>query len=109
MKSKLFQRLAMLVAGLVAAMVILLSQSFYEGKIHAKAKSGQAEKEVTFISAPSDLVPGSATIQLNDNTPALISVILLPEIKTIFEPVVKLFPSRFFKTLFRTVISAQAP
>ena len=109
MKNKMIQRVTMLVAGLVAAMVILLSQSFYEGKIQAKAKTEQSEKEATFISAPSDLVPGSTTIQLNENAPSLISVLQLPEIKTFFRPVVKLIPLTFFKTLFRTVISAQAP
>lgn len=115
MKNRLFQRIAMLIAGLLAAVVILLSQSFYKGTVQAtafkKVKTEQStEKEShSFISAPSDLLPGASTTQVVENPPVLLSILEPLKIETTFAPIRTKVVTSFFKTLFRTVIASQAP
>lgn len=104
----------MLVAGLLAAIVILLSQSFYQSTVHSKSSKAATEQNAeherqSFISAPSDLLPGTSSVQVVENPPVLLSILDLPEIKLGFAPVRTKFTLTFFRTLFRTVIASKAP
>lgn len=105
----------MLIAGLLAAAVILLSQSFYKGTVQGditkKAKTEQStEKETrSFISAPSDLLPAGNSVQVVENPPVLLSILKSLKVETTFAPIRTKVTSKFFRTLFRTIIASQAP
>lgn len=114
MKDRLFQRIAMLVAGFLAAGVILLSQSFYQSTVHSKSPKAATEQSSeherqALISAPSDLLPGTSSVQVLENPLVLLSILDLPEVKLGFAPVRTKFTLTFFRTLFRTIIASKAP
>ncbi|HEY5826430.1 MAG TPA: hypothetical protein VIT44_18800 [Cyclobacteriaceae bacterium] len=103
----------MMVADVLAAFLIVLSQSFYhqaKEKV-AKAKSEQKadDNAQTFISAPNDAVSQTNIVQLDDQVPSL-KESLLSEEKQAVQPVIKpeVF-ARYFKVLFRAIISPNAP
>ena len=103
----------MMVAGVLAAILIVLSQSFYhqaKEKV-AKAKSEQKadENAQTFISAPNDAVSQTSVVQLEDQIPLLKESVLSEEEQS-GKPVIKLeIFTRYFKVLFRAIISPNAP
>lgn len=110
---KQFSRTILMIAGIITVVIILVSQSFYHPPKNglSKAKSEQNEKQHTgakIISAPADVVP-SATVQLDENIPTLLKPSTSdPERESIVSPHVKIFAS-YFKTLFRAIISPNAP
>lgn len=91
-------RITLLLAGVMALMVIVLSQPI---KVHKPI-----EKSHVCISAPSDILPGSAV----EMTPETLGFSLewVKECKVVSidsAPAI----SVFFQTLFRTLIASQAP
>ncbi|MGE0587533.1 MAG: hypothetical protein AB7O48_03100 [Cyclobacteriaceae bacterium] len=109
---RLFRRL-MIVAGVLATVVIVLSQALPEvsGKALAeKAKTEQTEKstEIQIVSAPSDVVPGGS-IQINDVDRALLET-LVPEEREVntFQSYTVVL-SDLYHVLFRAIISPNAP
>ena len=112
MKSTAFSRFFMLTAGIVAAMVMLLSLSLHQSNVETnknKPATEQSSSDYSIVNAPTDALPGSGTIQVEAKT--------LPLLET-FLPVEKVkeciyFPIstsvRCFKTLLKTVISPNAP
>ncbi|PGH37877.1 MAG: hypothetical protein CRN43_18560 [Candidatus Nephrothrix sp. EaCA] len=91
-------RIILLLGGTTALMVIVFAQPI---KVHKPA-----EKAHVCISAPSDILPGSAV----EMTPETLGFSLerAKEFRAAFtdaEPAV----SNFFQTLFRTLIVSQAP
>lgn len=103
----------MMIAGVLAAVLIVLSQSFYhqaKEKV-AKAKTEQKSEESaqTFISAPNDAVSQTSIVQLQDQTPSLKSAVLSIE-ENPSRPIIRseVF-IRYFKVLFRAIISPNAP
>lgn len=114
MMKKTFFRSVMLVAGLLAVGVILLSSSINAdraSKAVAKAKTEQnsEEKAQTFVSAPTEAIPGSA-VKIQDSTPSLLET-LVPEAEEKSELPQALAKElvRYFKVLFTTFISPNAP
>ncbi|NOT74623.1 MAG: hypothetical protein HOP08_06820 [Cyclobacteriaceae bacterium] len=121
MKRKAFLRNLMLTGGILAAVIILFSQTFqaetrqFMSRIeasHAKKnaeKSREGEKKVV-IAAPADAVTPGVAAEMEDNNPSLIREIFYSdngELK--LSTVSKKLVTDFFKTLFRVVISPQAP
>ena len=107
----------MLVAGVLAAAVILCSQAFEKettlilSKIKSEQteKSAEAEKKV-IISAPADAVTSGPAAEVHDTNPSFIREIILDEDKPSKQPALaKAIFADIFKTLFRVVISPQAP
>lgn len=108
----LFRRL-MIVAGVLATVVIVLSQALPEvsGKaLVEKAKTEQTEKstEVQVVSAPSDVVPGGS-IQINDVDRALLETLVPEERKVNTFQYCSVVLSDFYNVLFRAIISPNAP
>ena len=103
----------MMVAGVLAAVLIVLSQSFYhqakEKVAKAKAEQTTDENTQTFISAPNDAVSQTNIVQLDDQIPLLKGSVLFEEEQPV-QPVIRpeVF-SRYFKVLFRAIISPNAP
>ncbi len=99
-------------AGILAAAVIVLSQSLYLTKEKTeKVKTEQkTDKEgKAFIAAPADAVSQTNTIQLDKQVPALDQKVTVEEThqrKLIVRPEVVV---RYFKVLFRAIISPNAP
>jgi hypothetical protein len=103
----------MMIAGILAAVIIVLSQSFHH---QAQVKTEKAtEKKTekggeTFISTPADAVTTpTSVIQLNNQLPALDKKFTIEEEKQrklVLQPAVFV---RYFKILFRAFISPNAP
>lgn len=103
----------MMIAGVLAAILIVLSQSFYhqtkEKVAKAKTEQNAENPSEIFISAPNDAVSQTSIIQLDDQVPSLRESILSEDerpLKSILKPEVF---TRFFKVLFRAIISPNAP
>lgn len=117
MVQKTFSKNLILATGILAALVILLSQAFQQDartflskiKTDQSEKPAGAEKKVV-IATPSDAVVASQAGEVGDTKPALIREIILDADSVSERPVVpKTIIASFFKTLFRTIISPQAP
>jgi len=121
MRKRAFSKNLMLIAGILAAIIILFSQAFQKetDQILSKIKpanSGvitekpaEAEKKV-IISTPADAVISGTAVQVADANPSLIREIIFDENSAPAKPV--FFKTLFvdlFKTLFKAVISPQAP
>jgi len=107
----------MLVAGVLAAVVILCSQAFEKettsilSKIQSEKseKPADAEKKI-IVAAPADAVTSGPAAEVHDTNPSLIREIILDEDKPSKQPAVgKTILADIFRTLFRVVISPQAP
>lgn len=111
MKSKSLQRTLLLAAGLCAVIVILLSQSFYQASnIPAKVKAEKASnaKEVV-IHAPSDVAAQGQSVELNNSQPSVAEELVLADSKNEKAVFIQKIATNFFKTLFRVIISPNAP
>ena len=100
-------------AGILAAAIIVLSQSLYltqEKTEKVKTEEKKTEKsDVAFISAPADAVSQTNTIQLYKQVPSLDKKITVEEnhqSKLVIQPRVFV---RYFNILFRAIISPNAP
>jgi hypothetical protein len=121
MRKKAISKKLMLVAGILAAVIILFSQAFQKetaqilsriGPEKAEAKDckpADAEKKVV-IAASTDAVISGAAVQVQDTNPSLIREIIFKENSAASRTVIlETVLVDFFKTLFRVVISPQAP
>lgn len=112
MRSRAFSKGFTIVAGVLAAVVILLSQSFYQQAQNnlKKVKTEQtAEQNEVIISAPADAVPGGSAIQLEDNIPTLVkSVVSEDQEQTALPFATKILVS-YYRILLKTLISPNAP
>ncbi len=105
-------RSLMIVAGIAATFVIVLSQALPEisDPVAEKIKTEQTDKgaDQKIIAAPSDGVPGGIT-QVNDVDRSLLETFVnahCEEIEFRCDPAVL---SEFFNILFRAIISPNAP
>ena len=112
MKSTAFSRFFMLTAGIVAAMVMLLSMSLYQSKEEnskSKPKTEQSSNDYSIVNAPTDALPGSGTVQVEAKTLPLLETFLPVEKvrECIYLPLK--VTVKYFKVLLKTVISPNAP
>jgi hypothetical protein len=99
----------MLVAGLVAVCAILLSPTFSQVKFKEQVKKEQSsDKDTLLMPAPADAIPGSA-VKLDQPSILLLTQLPEPEKKVSYPAVRSEDVGRFFKLLFRTLISPNAP
>lgn len=106
----------MLVVGILAALVILLTQAF-QSETHSILANAQAEKagkpdqeKVVVVSAPSDAVTSSHAMETDGTAPSMIRELVPEEIQEKPTPAIsKALMSDFLKALFRVFISPQAP
>lgn len=114
MRKTLQYRPVMMVAGVLAAVIILFSQSFYhEAQSNLeKIKSEQShdkDTQQTFISAPSDAVVNSTVENVNEQVPSLLEELFTTDEEAKAVSIVPTLFANFFKTLFRASISPNAP
>jgi len=110
MEIKSLQRAFLLFTGVAAVMVILLSQAVYTTGAAAKAKPEKSKdkKEVT-IQAPSDVAAQGQAVDLSTTQPAMLKEITRDENQHRPIVFVQKIATDFFKTLFRVIISPNAP
>ena len=111
MKKKTLSRIFMIASGILAAVIIVFSQSYYQqSELTQKNDSEKKDKsEKVMVSAPSDAVTSNSLVKLSENTAISVpSSFSITEIKSFVKIEKKVFV-RFFRTLFRVVISPNAP
>jgi hypothetical protein len=108
MKTKSLQRIILLATGICAVVVILLSQSFYQVPSQLSKTKSKEKKEVT-IQAPSDVAAQGQAVELNHQQPSLLERIILSDKKKETVVFIQKTTINFFKTLFRVIISPNAP
>jgi hypothetical protein len=109
MKNKSLQRSFLLASGICAVLVILLSQSFYQNShVVLKTKAEKDKKEVA-IHAPSDVASQGHSVELNEQQPSHVQEIILSDEKNETVVFIQKTSVNFFKTLFRVIISPNAP
>ncbi len=109
MNTKSLQRLFILASGICAVVVILLSQSFYQVSGQTLKTKAKDKKEVT-IQAPSDVVAQGQAVELNhQQQPSLLEELILSDKKQEVVVFIQKTTANFLKTLFRVIISPNAP
>jgi len=108
MKTKSLQRIILLASGICAVVVILLSQSFYQVSGQALKSKAKDKKEVT-IQAPSDVAAQGQAVQLDHQQPSLLEELILSDKKQETVVFIQKTTINFLKTLFRVIISPNAP
>ena len=116
MKRKVLLKQAMIVVGILAAFIILLSPvvqkeacSFLSDMKSSETKR-TPEKDIPVITVHSDAVTSAQACEMEDADPAVIREIILEEGHQPKQPTLsKTVLTSFVKTLLRTVISPQAP
>ena len=104
----------MMIAGVLAAVIILFSQSFYHQAQSnlEKIKSEQAPDQdapQTFIGAPSDAVVNSTVENVNEQVPSLLEELFTTDEEAEAVSIIPTFFGNFVHTLFRDIISPNAP
>jgi hypothetical protein len=104
----------MMVAGVLAAVIILFSQSFYhEAQSNLeKSKSEQSkdqDAQQTFISTPSDAVVNSTVENVNEQVPTLLEELFTTDEEAEAVSITPTVFANFFHTFFRAIISPNAP
>ena len=111
MKSKSFQRVLLLASGFCAVLVILLSQSFYQSApVPTKSKTEKASgKTEVVINAPSDVAAQGQAVELSHSQTSVVEELVLSDSKNEKAVFIQKIATDFFKTLFRVIISPNAP
>jgi len=111
MKSKSLQRALLLASGLCAVVVILLSQSYYQtGVTSSKIKTEkQSDTKEVVIHAPSDVAAQGQSVELDNSQPSVAEELVLEDNKNEKAVFIQRIATDFFKTLFRVIISPNAP
>jgi len=102
----------MLVVGVLAAFIIIASQTFYyqTQKELSKSSTEQSadEKSTAYVIEPADAVPGSA-VEIQEQIPAEMEAIDISEKKEKFLKEGSKVLVRYLKILFEVIISPNAP
>jgi len=113
MRKNLVYRPFMMTLGILAVVVILLSHTFYKETQNpneeARTEQSDSDAPKTFVSVPADAVTSSPVAEVNEQVPALLEEFEMHDAGT--ESVVLASPvlTRLVKTLFRVIISPNAP
>ncbi len=110
MESKTLQHAFLLASGICAVVVILLSQAFYTNSYSSKIKTEKAkDKTEVTIHAPSDLAAQGSAVELDHSQTEIVKEPVLSNDKNEKAVFIQKIASNFFKTLFRVIISPNAP
>ena len=116
-KNRLY-RPFMMIAGVLAAVVILFSQSFYhqaQSNIQSNSKkiateqSSDKDADKAFITTPSDAVVNSSVENENVQIPSLLEELFTTDEEAQSVSIAPAVFANLFKTFFRAVISPNAP
>jgi predicted PurR-regulated permease PerM len=112
MQNRAFSKGFTIIAGVLAAVVILLSQSFYQQAQDnlRKVKTEQStDQNEVVINAPADAVPGGSAIQLEDNIPTLVKSTSSEDQEQTALPFATKILVSYYKILLKALISPNAP
>jgi hypothetical protein len=104
-----------MILGLLLAVVVICSHVFQitpvkqSGKVAAEQKTEQSEENFSYVSAPTITPPSSANVQQNLVAHCLFEIVQPEEEKESFITEFSLHPQKFLLTLFRVIISPNAP
>jgi hypothetical protein len=112
MRKRSVYRGVLIVAGLLAAVVIILSHSFIklEPKKAADTEQSDEKSDKTVIAAPADAVTQASVVKIDEQSPdALLETLSKPEASNKYVPSSEKIFNRLFHVLFRIVIAPNAP
>ena len=113
MRKKSVYRGVLIVAGLLAAMVIILSHSFIKLDTQKAAETEQSDEKSekkTVIAAPTDAVTQASVVKIDEHSPdMLLETISKPETANKYVPSTEKIFNQLFHVLFRIVIAPNAP
>ena len=116
MKSLLRHRILTLLAGIVTAGVIVFSQLFYfqaanycQEKVDTEQHDQKADAPETYISIPSSTISSTTSIEINQDISFVLETLLEGESEEETDHSVSILANKFFHTLFRFIISPNAP
>ena len=104
----------MIAAGLLAALVIILSHTYTlrpdEEKKAATEQSGQSTEGKTVLTAPAEALTQGSLVRVDEQVPvSVIEILGEPQKIQNFVPRSEVIFSKLFKTLFRVLIAPNAP
>ncbi len=111
MKKKALSRIFMIASGILAAVIIVFSQSYYQQTEITRKKDSEkkAKSENVTISASSDAVTSNPIVNLGESTtPPTQQSFSASENRSFIKLETKVFVN-FFRTLFSVIISPNAP
>jgi len=114
MRKRSVYRGILIVAGLLAAAVIILSHTFSQLQPTKKnadtEQSDEKPEQKTVISAPAEAVTQASAVKIDEQSPdALLETLSKPEASNKYVPPAEKIFNRFFHVLFRIVIAPNAP
>jgi hypothetical protein len=116
MKSLLRHRILTLLAGIITAAIIVFSQLFYfqaANYCQEKASTEQHTKKTdapeTYFSIPSSTISCTPHIEIDQDISFVLETLLDLKSEETSAPAISLPVNKFFQTLFRVIISPNAP
>jgi len=113
MRKRSVYRGVLIVAGLLAAVVIILSHSFIKLEPKKTADTEQSDEKSekkTVIAAPADAVTQASVVKIDEQSPdTLLETLSKPEASNKYVPSSEKIFNRLFHVLFRIVIAPNAP
>jgi hypothetical protein len=113
MRKKSVYRGILIVAGLLAAVVIILSHSLSQVEpenVTGTEQSDEKSDQKTVISAPADAVTQASAVKINEQSPDnLLETLSKSEVSNGYVPSVEKVFNKLFHVLFRIVIAPNAP
>jgi hypothetical protein len=116
MKSLFRYKILTLLAGIATAAVIIFSQLFYfqaatycQEKVDTEQNDQKAGATESYISIPSSTISSTSNIVINQDLNFVLEILFEREPDEESNTVVSLSVNRFFQTLFRFIISPNAP
>lgn len=116
MKSLSRHRILVLLTGITTAVIIVFSQLFYFQAATYCQKKATTEKHEqkkdapkTYFSIPSSTISSAPTVQINEDISFVLETLIEVETEEESTPTVSLPVNKFFQTLFRVLISPNAP
>jgi hypothetical protein len=104
----------LIAAGLLAALVIILSQSFSVQAEHvakpATEQTDTSKAQDAVIKAPAEAMPQSTVVRVNEQVPvSIIEILAEPQQVQRYIPQCDRIVNSFIKTIFRVIIAPNAP
>ena len=116
MKRLLRHRILTLLAGIVTAGVIVFSQLFYfqaanycQEKVDTEQHDQKTDAPESYISIPSSTITSTTSIEINQDISFVLETLLEKESDEETNHSITLPVNKFFQTLFRFIISPNAP
>lgn len=116
MRSLLKHRIFILLAGIATAGVIVFSQLFYfqaatycQNKAETEQQAQKAGTEETYISIPSSTISSTSHIEINQDISFVLEILLEDDSEEEAPAKIALPVNKFFQTLFRFIVSPNAP